>query len=91
MQHTSKLAESAAASFKAAHQEKILLALMAMPDGGTFQEIADKAGLEYHAIGRRVNGLVKDNKVTATGQYGLSPTGNKAMKWKLTGTQGKIW
>lgn len=91
MQPTSKIAQAKSAEFKAKHQEKIILALMGMPDGGTFDEIAKASGLTYNAVGRRCHELVRDNKVTATGTYGLSPTGNKAMKWKLTGTQTKLF
>ena len=88
MQHiqlTSRLANNTAdaTGLKQRHREKILNALIAMPEGGTFDEIAKATGMEYAAVGRRVNELVADSKVKDSGHKGKSPTGRAAIVWEV--------
>ena len=49
---TSKVAASKARDFAANHYNRIAAALRAAP--GTYVEIAERAGLERHAVGRRL-------------------------------------
>ena len=60
MKLTSLEANKKAEIFKLSHKRKILAVL----DGKmNTKQIADKSGLDYHAVARRVSELERDNKI----------------------------
>lgn len=77
---TSKIAGTAAKTFKGEHERKILEALAAGP--GTKDEIASRCGLTEQQVARRMHGLHMAGLVTLTGSTRPSASGRPERVWR---------
>ena len=82
---TSKIAGTAAKTFKGEHERKILKALAAGP--GTKDEIASRCGLTEQQVARRMHGLHRAGLVTLTGGIRPSASGRPERVWEATPRQ----
>lgn len=64
--------------------EKILEAMQTMPNQeGNAWQISIASGYRKEVVGRRMNELVRDDKVTTTARYAKTDTGRQAEIYKI--------
>ncbi len=85
MKATSKKAhKSMQPDGKKAQQDKILQVLKRFKVTGlNYQKIAEKAGMEPVAVGRRLSELVRDNKICEAGTVSKTKSGRIATDWRI--------
>lgn len=74
---------------KQAHHAKILSALTKL-HFGIYTDIAIAAGIEPHAVGRRLNELEADGKVWKPGGKKNTPSGRPAYLYQIVGEPQKV-
>lgn len=80
---TSHLAAEQASAFAAAHQAKILGALLTQGPG-TIYDIAERTGLDSVAVARRMAELEALKTARPTGLTKAGPTGRQCRVWAAT-------
>ncbi len=78
---TSKAAAQSAEPVARRHHRLILVALESMQDG-TAAEIAEAAGLQPHAVGKRLYELEKRGVIAVTGETRAMPSGRQGRVWR---------
>lgn len=81
---TSHEAAERVPEFENAHYAKILSCLRAFGCAVTYEEIADRTGLEKHAVARRLPELAKLGRVEPVGIATLS-SGRAGRTWRARG------
>jgi len=78
---TSKAAAAAAAQIIGEHHIRILEALDEGP--ATYVEIGERADMDRHQVGRRLNELRDAGRVEVTNETRPTPSGRQAQVWRL--------
>ncbi len=76
---TSKSAAARVAEFASHHHTRILAALL--EGSGTVYAIAERTGIDAHAVGKRVGELARQGLIETAGE-GTSPSGRACRVWQ---------
>lgn len=76
---TSHEAAERVVEFDRTHFDKIIRALNQGP--GTAEDIADRCGLEMHAVGKRLSELQRQGRAVPTTAVALTSSGRRARIW----------
>jgi predicted Rossmann fold nucleotide-binding protein DprA/Smf involved in DNA uptake len=78
---TSHAAAARVAEFAAGQHAQIIEALRQGP--ATVYGIAERTGIEAHAVGKRVPELAREGLIAETGKTEPSPSGRQCRLWKV--------
>ncbi|MER8640979.1 hypothetical protein [Mesorhizobium sp. M1252] len=81
IQETSREAYASILPVSAKMAQDVLNQLAQNPDGITSQAIGDNIGREHHSVSGTMRGLVLDGHAKASGRFGQTRSGRKAILW----------